>query len=149
MLTYQQPTRMTFPFSNVTSHKNVSFPSKKKMLRLISLFRDADDQRNELDERYVNKRIRSNIGRCPRLQAPVVRAHRGEPIRAETVQHERREYRERAVNSSDAAERIFARSERRVSHRLAGRPAGRSVGRSGSLTRTVADPSVDYSGDLT
>lgn len=31
----------------------------------------------------------------------------------------------------------------------AGRSAGRSVGRSGSLTRTVADPSVDYSGDLT
>lgn len=85
---------------------------------------------NELDEKYVNKRIRSNIGRCPRLQAPVVRAHRGERIRAETIQHERREYRERAVNSSDAAERIFARSERRVSHRLAGRPAGRPVGRS-------------------
>jgi len=31
----------------------------------------------------------------------------------------------------------------------AGQPSGRSVGRSGSLTRTVADPSVDYSGDLT
>lgn len=30
-----------------------------------------------------------------------------------------------------------------------GWPAGRPVGRSGSLTRTVADPSVDYSGDLT
>lgn len=55
----------------------------------------------------------------------------------------RREYRERAVNSSDAAKRIFAQSERRVSR------IGRSVGRSGSLTRTVADPSVDYSGDLT
>lgn len=147
MLTYQQPTRMTFLFSNVTSHKNVSFPSKKKCYIKFLYFEMLII--NELDEKYVNKRIRSNIGRCPRLQAPVVRAHRGEPIRAETVQHERREYRERAVNSSDAAERIFARSERRVSHRLAGRPAGRSVGRSGSLTRTVADPSVDYSGDLT
>lgn len=40
-------------------------------------------------------------------------------------------------------EDLRARRARAASH------IGRSVGRSGSLTRTVADPSVDYSGDLT
>lgn len=50
--------------------------------------------------------------------------------------------------SSDAAERI-ARAEQAPRLASAGRTAGWSVGRSGSLTRTVADPSVDYSGDLT
>lgn len=34
-------------------------------------------------------------------------------------------------------------------NRASSEAGGRSVGRSGSLTRTVADPSVDYSGDLT
>lgn len=76
-------------------------------------------------------------------------ANSGEPIRAETVQHEKKADKGGIVDGSDAAERIFARSERRISHRPDGRPSGRSVGRSGSLTRTVADPSVDYSGDLT
>lgn len=53
---------------------------------------------------------------------------------------------------ADAAKRI---ARERSEHRLASadqpasQPSGRSVGRSGSLTRTVADPSVDYSGDLT
>lgn len=78
-------------------------------------------------------------------QPAILHGKHGEPIRAETVQHEKKTDKGGTVDGSDAAERVFARSERRVSHR----PSGRSVGRSGSLTRTVADPSVDYSGDLT
>lgn len=43
--------------------------------------------------------------------------------------------------------RLCRRSPRPVG--LAERSSERRLGRSGSVTRTVADPSVDYSGDLT
>lgn len=64
-----------------------------------------------------------------RLQAPVVRAHHGEPIRTETVQREERTDTESAPSTARTLRKgSFARSERRVSHRLVGRPVGRSVG---------------------
>lgn len=99
----------------------------------------------------INKRICSNIGRYSRLQAPIVRAHRGESIKAETVQREEKTDTESAPSTARMLRRGSSRGVS-AAFRIgwpAGRPAGRSVGRSGSLTRTVADPSVDYSGDLT
>lgn len=58
-------------------------------------------------------------------------ANSGEPIRAETVQHEKKADKGGIVDGSDAAERIFARGVSVASRigRTAGRPAGRSVGR--------------------
>lgn len=95
--------------------------------------------------REINKRICSNVGRYS--QAPIIRAHRGESIKAETVQREEKT----DIESAPSTARMLRRgSSRGVSAAFRiGWPAGRSVGRSGSLTRTVADPSVDYSGDLT
>jgi len=82
----------------------------------------------------------------------------GEPIRAarggdERGGEERREDTgERAIESGSRSRCADAARMLRGEH-LARAPrlasAGWSVGRSGSLTRTVADPSVDYSGDLT
>lgn len=83
----------------------------------------------------------SNFCRYLRLQVSIVRAHCGESIRAETVQREERIQRARRQQLGRCGEDLRAEWAPRLSHR--------PVGRSGSLTRTVADPSVDYSGDLT
>lgn len=90
-------------------------------------------------------RMSGNILNYKRLSSERITASRLErkrySVRREQIQRARRQQLGRCGED--------LRAERAPCLASAGRPAGRSVGRSGSLTRTVADPSVDYSGDLT
>lgn len=91
-----------------------------------------------------NKKVCSNVGRYSRLQAPIVRAHRGESIKAETVQREEKTDTESAPST---ARMLWRGSSRGASAAFridwtAGRLAGRSVGRGRWLERSPIRQSI-------
>lgn len=97
-------------------------------------YKKNNNEWNKQDERYRWRNLHEISGDIPDCKPGLSicdsthRSEHGEPIRAETVQHEKKTDKGGIVDGSDAAERIFARSERRISHRPAVRPVGRSVG---------------------